>query len=100
MAALHAVTAVESLADHSIDQLDDTATIDVGFRRGVVTQVPETDMVRRLNLDEKLSRAVPVLDGGTHIGGTRPWGRYLHLGDCAATFSMSGSAATRLIPES
>jgi hypothetical protein len=47
-------------------------------------------MVRRLNLDEKLKLAVPMLDDedllfdgprmvGKSIAGTQPWVRYLHL---------------------
>jgi ribosomal 50S subunit-associated protein YjgA (DUF615 family) len=53
-------TAIESLTNHSIDQLDDTATIEVEFRKGVVTTSLKAETVRRLNLDEKLSRAVPL----------------------------------------
>lgn len=49
------------------------------FRKGVVTSVPKAEMVRRLNLDEKLSRAVPLLHDGENIKGTSPWERYLHL---------------------
>lgn len=36
-------------------------------------------MVRRLNITEKLSQAVPMLDTGEPIKGTRPWERYRHL---------------------
>lgn len=39
----------------------------------------KSDMVRRLNLEEKLTRAVPLLPDGANIKGTRPWERYLHL---------------------
>jgi hypothetical protein len=79
VAVTYAFTAIESLANHSIDQLGETATIDVEFRKGVVTSVPKDEMVRRLNLDEKLSRAVPLLDDGKNIKGTPSWERYLHL---------------------
>lgn len=39
-AVLHAFTAVESLANHSIDQLDDDAVIEIEFRKGEPTVVP------------------------------------------------------------
>jgi hypothetical protein len=81
VAVLYAFTAIESLANHSIDQLDDEVTIDVEFKKGVVTQVPKADMVRRLNLDEKLSRVVPMLEDGANIKGTHAWERYRHLKD-------------------
>jgi hypothetical protein len=79
VAVLYAFTAIESLASHSIDQLDDTAVIEIEIRKGEVTVVPKADMVRRLNLDEKLSRVIPMLDDGANIKGTRGWERYLHL---------------------
>lgn len=41
--------------------------------------VPQEDMVRTLNLDEKFGLAVPMLDVGEPIKGRRPWERYLHL---------------------
>jgi hypothetical protein len=79
VAVLYAFTAVESLANHSIDQLDDAATIEVTSAKGEVAQLPKAEMVRRLSISEKLSRVVPMLDDGVNIKGTRPWERYRHL---------------------
>jgi hypothetical protein len=79
VAVLYAFAAVESLANHSIDQLDETGVINIEFKKSEPTHVLKADMVRRLNLEEKLTRAVPLLPDGANIKGTRPWERYLHL---------------------
>jgi hypothetical protein len=79
IAVMYAFTAVESLANHSIDQLDDAASMEIEFRKGVVTSVSKSNMVRRLNLDEKLSLVVPLLPDGAQIKGTHAWERYLDL---------------------
>jgi hypothetical protein len=79
VAVLYAFTAIESLANHSIDQLDDAATIEVTTAKGEARQLPKAEMVRRLSISEKLSRVVPMLDDGVNIKGTAPWERYRHL---------------------
>jgi hypothetical protein len=73
-----AFTAVEAIANDSIDQLPEDAVVEIG-RKGEKREVPQPEMVRRLSLDEKLSLVVPLLDIGEQIKGTRPWDRYLHL---------------------
>jgi hypothetical protein len=73
VSVLYAFAAVESLANHSIDQLDDTVVVEIEFKKGQPTPVPKPAMVRRLNLEEKLTRAVPLLPDGANIKGTRPW---------------------------
>jgi hypothetical protein len=77
-AVLFAFTAIESLANHSIDQLDESATVTVERGDGPV-EIPRDDMVRRLGISEKLTLAVPLLADGEDFKGTRPWERYRHL---------------------
>lgn len=77
-AVLHAFTAIESLANHSIDQLPDDATLQVERQDETVTVV-KGDMVRRLNITEKLNLAVPLLEDGQPTKGTAAWERFVHL---------------------
>ncbi len=81
-AVLHSFTAIEAIANDSIDRLPDDATVTIG-KKGDTREIAQPDMVRRLSLDEKLRQAVPMLrlDGlvGRNIVGTRPWERYVHL---------------------
>jgi len=62
-AVLHAFTAIESLANHSIDQLDDDAAVEVE-RQGATVMIHKDAMVRRLNITEKLQLALPLLEDG------------------------------------
>lgn len=75
---LFSFTAIEALANHSIDQLDETASVEID-RDGGPISVRRDDMVRRLRLDEKFNLAVPMLADGAEIKGTAPWERYRHL---------------------
>jgi hypothetical protein len=77
-AVLHSFAAIEAIANDSIDRLPDDATVTIG-KKNDTREVPKTEMVRRLNLDEKLGVAVPMLDIGEPIKGRRPWERYLVL---------------------
>jgi hypothetical protein len=77
-AVLHAFAAIECLANHSIDQLDDGATVEVE-RQGVPVTVGKADMVRRLSIGEKLELAVPLLPDGHPTKGTSAWGKFVHL---------------------
>ena len=79
VAVLFAFTAIESLANHSIDQLSDDAIVQVEFKQGEVREVTKAEMVRRLRIEEKLAQAVPMLDDARSIKGTHPWERFLHL---------------------
>jgi hypothetical protein len=65
---LSAFTAIESLANHVIDMLDDDATL---TRKGRV--VAQSDMVRELGIDDKLKLVVPLADGGARIAGSAVW---------------------------
>lgn len=72
-AVLFGFTAIESLANHMIEMLDDDATI-----TSKSTTIPKSEMVR-IGIDDKL-KTVPVkLDGGRRIAGTATWQRYLRL---------------------
>lgn len=77
-AALHAFTAIESLANHSIDQLPDDAAVDVE-RPGGGVSITKGEMVRRLSIAEKLDLAVPLLADGNATKGTAAWERFVHL---------------------
>lgn len=75
---LFSFTAIEALANHSIDQLDETATVEIERDAGTVT-ITRDDMIRRLRLEEKFNLTVPMLPDGEQIKGTVPWERYGHL---------------------
>jgi hypothetical protein len=77
-AVLFAFTAIESLANHSIDQLDDDATVTIERAEGPL-EITKDDMVRRLGIGEKLTLVVPMLPDGANFKGTEPWERYRHL---------------------
>lgn len=77
---LFAFTAIESLANHSIDQLDDSTTVTIerqGREEGI--EIAKPDLVRRMNIEEKLTRVVPMLPDGSEFKGTEPWQRFVHL---------------------
>ena len=77
-AVLHAFTAIESLANHSIDQLDDDAAVEVE-RQGATVMIHKDAMVRRLNITEKLQLALPLLEDGHATKGTAALERFVHL---------------------
>jgi hypothetical protein len=88
-AVIHSFAAIEAMANDSIDRLPREATVTIG-RKNDTREIAQPDMVWRLNLDEKLKLAVPMLDDedllfdgpravGKLITGTRPWECYLHL---------------------
>lgn len=67
-------TAIESLANHAIEMLDDDVVIE---RRG--RAIAKQDLVRELGIDDKLKRVVPMVKGGVSISGTRAWEKYRNL---------------------
>jgi hypothetical protein len=77
-AVLHAFTAIESFANHSIDQLPEDAVVEAE-REKVQTAIKRDGMVRRLNLSEKLDQVIPLHDGATSPKGTAAWEKYVHL---------------------
>jgi hypothetical protein len=72
-AVLFAFTAVESLANHAIDMLDDDFTLTLKKRTH-----SQADLVG-LGIDDKLKHVMPRMDGGQKIAGTAVWERYRHL---------------------
>lgn len=72
-AVLYSFTAIESLANHAIDMLDDDFTLT--FKKKTYGK---KDLVG-LSIDEKLKRVVPRMDGATKIAGTTVWERYRTL---------------------
>lgn len=77
-AVLHSFAAIESLANHSIAQLPETATVTVE-RQGQSVAIARDEMVRRLSITEKLTMALPQLPDGQNAKGTAAWGRFVHL---------------------
>lgn len=77
-AVLHAFTAIESFANHSIEQLADDAAIVVSRGDEQVT-VERDEMVRRLSINDKLDRALPLHEDGKSPKGFTAWERYVHL---------------------
>jgi hypothetical protein len=74
-AVLFAFTAVESLANHAIEMLDQGATVTV--RKG--KEVTQPEMTRGVGIDAKLKLIVPLVSGSDSIAGTSAWERYLAL---------------------
>jgi hypothetical protein len=71
---LLAFTAIESLANHAVEMLEDSASLTM--KKKVIAK---SDMTRMLGIDDKLKRVLPMVDGGVHIAGTAAWGRYSQL---------------------
>jgi hypothetical protein len=74
-AVLFAFTALESLANHAIEMLDDDATV---VRKGAV--IGKAAMTRDLGIDDKFKLVIPQVTGGVRIAGNATtWGRYRAL---------------------
>lgn len=72
-AVLYSFTAIESLANHAIDMLDDDFTLTIKKKT-----YGRKDLVGR-SIDEKLKLVVPKMDGAGKIAGTAAWARYRKL---------------------
>jgi hypothetical protein len=73
-AVLSAFTAIESLANHAIDMLEDDATL---MRK---EERLSKDKLLRLGVSEKLKIVVPMAEGGRHVASDSVvWGRYREL---------------------
>lgn len=72
---LFAFTAVESLANHAIEMLPEHTIVTV--RKG--REVPKSDLITGLGIDDKLKRVVPLLNEGATVAGTAAWERYVQL---------------------
>ena len=98
-AVLHSFAAIEAIANDSIDRLGQEVVVTIG-KKDDTRDVTQADMVRRLNLDEKLSLAVPLLHIAEEIRGTRPWERYRYLKKLRDDLVTSRNAVTIPIPGS
>jgi hypothetical protein len=76
---LFAFTAIESFANHSIDQLDEAASLTLTRRDKTKRVVERNDMVRDLGTVEKLDRVVPLLTGRPSVKGSKEWHRFVEL---------------------
>jgi hypothetical protein len=72
---LFSFTAVESLANHAIEMLEDDTVVTV--RKG--RELPKAELITGLGIDEKFKRVVPILEQGQAIAGTATWDRYRAL---------------------
>lgn len=71
-AVLYSFTAIESLANHAIDMLDNSFTL-------TLKKTYEKKDLVRLSIDDKLKLVVPRMDGAKQIAGTAVWKRYREL---------------------
>jgi hypothetical protein len=76
---LFAFTAIESFANHSIDQLSETASLTLTRRAKTEREVRRDSMVRDLGIVEKLDRTVPLLTGRSSIRGAKSWQEFVEL---------------------
>lgn len=72
-AVLFAFTAIESLANHAIDMLDDDFTLTIKKRTYTKEQLV------KLGIDDKLKCVLPKMDGGEKLAGTAVWERFRKL---------------------
>jgi hypothetical protein len=79
-AVILSVAAIEAYANEAIDRLDPAATVTIE-RRGDQVEVPQSELVRRLSLDEKLDLVAPLVSGRASIKGTRPWELFKKLNE-------------------
>ena len=76
-AAICSFLAIESLANHAIETLDDATTVTI--KKRVYTK---HELVRELRINDKMKRIFPLVDGGRSIAGDAVlWGRYCALKD-------------------
>ena len=77
-AVLFAFTALEGLANHTIDQMEPEATVKVE-REGVPVVVVRDRMERVLSVSEKLHVAIPAFTGRPSLKGDALWGKFVRL---------------------
>jgi hypothetical protein len=77
-AVLFSFAALEAFANHTIDQLDEGATLEVE-RRGEKVSVQRDDMIRAMSISEKLDLAVPLFTGRPSVKGTSEWRGFVEL---------------------
>lgn len=77
-AVLFAFAALEAFANHTIDQLEETAEVEVE-RRGERVKVARDDMIKSLSITEKLHLAVPAFTGRESAKGSAEWRGFVEL---------------------
>jgi hypothetical protein len=76
-AVVLAFNAIEAYANEQIERLPETATVKRGSE-----EIAKADMARRLNIDDKLKKAIPqLLDRKAVAGDATLWGRFVALKD-------------------
>jgi hypothetical protein len=66
---------IEAFANIMVEDLPEDAEVKTNPK----TRIARDDMVRRLNLKEKLALAVPLATGQPSVKGTHPWERFVDL---------------------
>jgi len=79
-AVILAAGAIEAYANEAVDRLASTETVEIE-RRGNKLTVGQSEMVRRLSLEEKLDLVVPKVAGTGSIKGREPWPRFKRLNE-------------------
>lgn len=77
-AVLFSLTALEGLANHTIDQMEPEATVEVE-RDGETVVVPRDRMERVLSVSEKLHIAIPAFTGKPSLKGDALWSKFVRL---------------------
>jgi hypothetical protein len=73
-----AFSAIEGIANESIDELPDEASITVE-RKGLHVVHDKESMIRWLSVSQKLDLVVPMVTGEPSIKGSHAWGDFVHL---------------------
>jgi hypothetical protein len=77
-AVLFAFTALEGLGNHTIDQMEPDASVEVE-RNGEAVVVTRDRMERTLSVAEKLNIAIPLVTGRPPLKGNALWGKFVQL---------------------
>jgi hypothetical protein len=79
-AVILAASAIEAYANECVDRLPDGATV-TRQRNGEQQQIPKSELIRRLGLEEKLDLVVPQVAGVASIKGQAVWERFKRLNE-------------------
>jgi hypothetical protein len=77
-AVLFSYTALEGLGNHTIDQLDEDASLQIA-RDGEKIVISRDRMERTLSISQKLSDAIPLLTGKPSLKGDALWAKFVRL---------------------
>lgn len=73
-----AFSAIEGLANVSVDELPETTTVTVQ-RKGLMIVYEKESLIRRLSVAEKLDKVVPLVTGKPSIKGSKDWQKLVEL---------------------